>query len=139
MAVIGAGTKFKVKIAPATEFTLLPGVRSIGDTGAERPLVETTPLDKLDKEYIAGMKDGDEKDIVCNYEALDAAQATFRTAAQAGQNVDVEVEYPNGVTAQFALVLLSFRVLNPESEQALQFSVKTKVSGPVTWTEPVIP
>ncbi|MDP2715540.1 phage tail tube protein [Rheinheimera sp.] len=139
MAVIGAGTKFKIKIAPAAEFILLPGVRSIGDTGAERPLVETTPLDKLDKEYIAGMKDGDEKDIVCNYEAMDATQKTFRDAARAGTTIEVEIEYPNAVTAAFSLVLLSFRVLNPESEQALQFSTKTKVSGPVTWTDPVTP
>jgi hypothetical protein len=139
MAVIGAGTKFKFKIAPAEEFTLLPGARSIGDTGAERPLVETTPLDKLDKEYIAGMKDGDEKDIVFNYEVADATQKSFRDAARAGTAVDIELEYPNVAKATFSLLLLSFRVLNPESEQALQCSVKAKVSGPVTWDETVTP
>lgn len=136
MAVIGAGTKFKFKIGPSAEFTLLPGVRSIGDTGQERPLVETTPIDKLSKEYIAGMKDGDEKDIMFNYEVADATQKAFRDAARAGEVAQIQIEYPNGVTAEFNLLLLSFRVMNPESEAALQVAVKSKVSGDIVWTEP---
>lgn len=136
MAIIGAGTKFKYKLAGETEFTLLTGVRSIGDTGQERPLVETTPLDKTSKEYIAGMKDGDEKDIMFNYEVTDEAQKAFRDAAKAGVNCQIEIEYPNEVKAQFEMVLLSFRVPNPEAEAALQVAVKAKVSGDVNWTEP---
>jgi ketopantoate reductase len=136
MAIIGAGTKFKYKIGEAGAFTLLPGVRSIGDTGQESPLVETTPLDKTSKEYIAGMKDGDEKDIMFNYEVADTAQKAFRDAAKASQTVQIEIEYPNAVTATFNFVLLSFRVMNPESEAALQCAVKGKVSGDVTWAEP---
>ena len=136
MAVIGAGPQFKYKIGSASAFTLLPGVRSIGDTGQERPLVETTPLDKLSKEYISGMKDGDEKDIMFNYEVGDAVQKAFRDAAKAGETVQIEIEYPNGTKAEFSFVLLSFRVMNPEQEAALQCAVKGKVSGDVEWTEP---
>ena len=136
MAIIGAGTKFKYKIGAAAEFTLLPGVRSIGDTGQERPLVDSTPLDQTSKEYIAGMKDGDEKDIMFNYEVADAAQKAFRDEAKAGNTVKIQIEYPNTTTAEFDFVLLSFRVMNPESEATLQCAVKGKVSGDVTWTEP---
>lgn len=133
--VLGAGTKFKFKTTEGTEAVKIPEVRTIGDTGSESPLVETTPIDKLAKEYIAGISDGDEKDIVCNHLRDDPVQKEFREAARNRENRDFEVEFPNGVTASFTMTLLSYRMNNPEAEQALQFTVKAKVSGEVVWSE----
>lgn len=134
--VLGAGTKFKFKTTEGNEAVLIPEVRTIGDTGSESPLVETTPIDKLAKEYIAGISDGDEKDIVCNHLRDDPVQKEFREAARNRENRDFEVLFPNGVKASFTMTLLSYRMNNPEAEQALQFTVKAKVSGEVSWTEP---
>ncbi|MGX5913951.1 phage tail tube protein [Aliidiomarina sp. Khilg15.8] len=134
--VLGAGTKFKFKTDGTTpEFALIPEVRTIGDTGSESPLVETTPIDKTAKEYIAGISDGDEKDIAFNILRDDAVQKEFREAARARENREFQVEFPNGVTATFTMTLLSYRINNPEAEQSLQATVKAKVSGAVVWDE----
>lgn len=135
--VLGAGTKFKFKTSGEPgEFKLIPEMRTIGDTGSESPLVETTPIDKLAKEYIAGISDGDEKDLVFNVLRDDPVQREFREAARNRQNREFEIEFPNGIKAGFTLTLLSYRLNNPEAEQALQATVKAKVSGSVAWTEP---
>lgn len=134
--VLGAGTKFKFKLTEGEQLVLIPEVRTIGDTGSESPLVETTPIDKTAKEYIAGISDGDEKDIVCNYLRDCPVQREFRDAAKNRENRQFGVEFPNGVEASFTMTLLSMRMNNPEAEQALQFTVKAKVSGEVVWAEP---
>ncbi|MCC5855119.1 MAG: hypothetical protein JJU10_05460 [Idiomarina sp.] len=129
--VLGAGTKFKMKIGE--DYTLIDDIEAIGDTGSEAPAVERAGLDQLSKRYISGMIDGDDKDIVFDYNKESTNQQAFRVAAKNREVRDFEIEFPNGVTARFEMALLGFRVNSPEKENILKATVKGKMSGDVEW------
>lgn len=133
---LGAGTKFRMK--EGEEYIHIPGITTIGDTGSESPAVERNALEFEDKQYIPGLADGDDRDIVGEYEN-DANQKKFRDAAKNREIREFQIEYPNGVKAEFTLALLGFRMNNPEKENILSFTVKSKVNGETAWTDATLP
>jgi len=136
MAKLGAGTLFKQSdMADPAVLILIPGVKSIGAIGEEAPLVETTALENTAKQYIAGIIDGEEKELTANYEEKSAEQKAFRDAAKAREQRDIEIHYPNGAVAKFKLLYLGFKMNEPETEAALTFTVKAKQIGETDWSE----
>ena len=136
MATLGAGTLFKMSdMESVATFTAIPGVKTIGTIGEETPTVEVTSLADTAKQYIAGIVDGEEKEITVNYLKSDAEQKTFRDAARGKETRDVQIEYPDGTTAKFSLLLLGFKMNEAEMEAALTFTVKAKQVGVTTWVE----
>ena len=58
---IGAGTILKLGDGEATEvFTAVAKIRSIDPITETKPLVDVTDLESVAREYIGGLKDGDE-------------------------------------------------------------------------------
>ena len=115
MATLGAGTKLQMSDMEETPtFTNIPGAKSSGTIGEETPTVEVTPMEALSKRYIAGIQDGDEKEITCIYEKDDQEQKKFRDAAKARETRNFKVVYSNGATADINLVLLGFKMNEPE-------------------------
>ncbi|WDE11345.1 phage tail tube protein [Thalassomonas haliotis] len=136
MATLGAGTLFKMSDMEQTPvFTAIPGVKTIGTIGEETPTVEVTSLADTAKQYIAGIVDGEEKEITVNYLKSDAEQKTFREAARAKETRDFEIEYPDGTKATMSMLLLGYKMNEAEMEAALTFTVKAKQVGTTTWTE----
>lgn len=121
--------------AETEAFTLVPRIKAIGAIGDEAPLVDVTTLEDEGKEYISGIIDGQEIEIVGNYEKDDPQQTIFRTAAKNRTAHNFEIAYNNGVTASLNLVLLGFKMNEPDGEGALTFTVKAKQNGLTTWTE----
>jgi hypothetical protein len=136
MATLSIKTLFKMGDGGETEaFTLVPRIKQIGTIGDEAPLVDVTTLEDEGKEYISGIIDGQEIEIVGNYEKDDSQQTLFRTAAKNRTKHNFEIAYNNGVTASLNLVLLGFKMNEPDGEGALTFTVKAKQNGLTTWTE----
>jgi len=136
MAKLGIKTFFKMGDGEETEsFTLVPRIKAIGPIGDEAPLVDVTTLEDEGKEYISGIIEGQELEIVGNYEKDDPQQTVFRTAAKNRTKHNFEIAYDNGVTAGLNLVLLGFKMNEPDGEGALTFTVKAKQNGLTTWTE----
>ncbi len=120
----------------ATEvFTKVPGMKAVGSIGDEAPLVEVTTIDSDGKEYISGIIDGQELELTANYEKTDADQTVFRDAAKARTAHNFEIVYNNGVKASLNLLLLGFKMNEPEGEGALTFTVKAKQNGVTVWSE----
>ena len=139
MAVLGAGTKVFLDTSATETPTWLQvkGIKTMGDTGEEAPLVDVTTIDVTSKEYIAGILDGAEKEITGNLELTDPGQDAFIIKAKARAQAKIKIEFPTTpvTICTMTLQMLGFHIPQPEMEQALQFKTKGKVTGGVTWTE----
>lgn len=139
MAVLGAGTKvfLDTSLTETPTWVQVKGIKTMGDTGEEAPLVDVTPIDVTSKEYIAGILDGAEKEITGNLELTDPGQDAFIVKAKARAQAKIKIEFPTTpvTICTMTLQMLGFHIPQPEMEQALQFKTKGKVTGGVTWTE----
>lgn len=136
MATLGINTVFSMGDGAGSEvFTKVPGMKAIGTIGDEAPLVDVTPIDANGKEYISGIIDGQELELTANYEKTDADQTVFRDAAKARTAHNFTIVYNNGVKASLNLLLLGFKMNEPDGEGALTFTVKAKQNGLTVWSE----
>ncbi|WP_290435816.1 hypothetical protein, partial [Aeromonas caviae] len=108
-AVLGAGTitLFKEKGA-ATTFQQVMGMMTIGQVGEKTPTLEQTTLEDTAKRYLAGLFDGPDKELKGKFYADDPGQEAFFTAARVGKIVIIQHEWPDGVTAEYEVVLLGY-------------------------------
>lgn len=137
MAFLGDETRLEMLDTDGTTWFLIVGARQIGGAGEEAPLVDITALDQSGKSYIAGIPDGEEKEIVCNYEKNNADQLKFRTAARNRESGhSLRIVYKDGTQAEFGVTFLGFKMNETSQEEAVQFTVKCKQNGLTTWTEP---
>lgn len=132
---LGAKSKFSVALDPAspTTFTHIPTVLGFGEVGSEGELVQTTPIHLDQHTYIAGMQDGSEQAVVMNDIPGNADHESFCTKAREKATVPVRIEYTNGRTAQYDLVLTGFAMEEATHSDQLKCGVKGKISGEITW------
>ena len=69
------------------------GITEIGDIGNSGAFVEQTTLADTTKRYMAGMKDTAEMEVTYYKYAGDTNQAALKTAAEAGSNIWVKVQW----------------------------------------------
>jgi len=133
-AVLGAGTLFKLgDSASPIVYTTIGEVVNIGPIGSTAELVEVTNMDSgNDKEYIAGLQDGDEVEIEFNW-----TKGTQQVALRAAQNttVPIQVTWPDSpaTTATFSYVVLKFGINPTTPGEAVTASVSGKITGTITW------
>lgn len=121
--------------SPVEAFTRVCQVFAIDGFGATNALEEaTTMCSGGSREYIAGLADGAEFSIECNYEQDDAGLAGLRAdvVAKATKNYQIVVEQnsPNK-TFSFAAVPLSW-VINPSVDGRNTITFGFKISGAIT-------
>ena len=115
-------------------YTSLPEVLSVSGIGQTNPLIDSTSFDSTAKEYIAGLADGTEVQVECNYIAANAAITGMLTNVEAGSTIYVKATY-SGVfpskTFTFSAVCLSYEVTPSFSDKnMIKFSLK--ISGSIT-------
>ncbi|WP_336289945.1 hypothetical protein [Aeromonas dhakensis] len=133
-AVLGAGTTtlFKEKGA-ATTFQQVSGMMSIGQVGEKTPTQEQTTLEDTSKRYIAGLFDGPDKELKGKAYDGDAGQEAFFTAARARKIVIIQHQWPDGVTAEYEVVLLGYMRDETGGDKTIDWVVPCKQNGTVTW------
>lgn len=119
----------------ATEvFTAISEVNSMSGLGKTNPLVEVTSFDSTGREYIAGLADGTEITLECNYLPADTQQQGLISDVDAGTNRNLEVDVTDGTTPKtyaFAVTPLSW-VINPSYEDRNTITFTLKISGAIT-------
>lgn len=133
-AVLGAGTitSFKEKGA-ATTFQQVMGMMTIGQVGEKTPTLEQTTLEDTAKRYLAGLFDGPDKELKGKAYDGDAGQEAFFAAARASKIVIIQHEWPDGVTAEYEVVLLGYLRDETGGDKTLDWVVPVKQNGRVTW------
>lgn len=139
IAKLGAGCKlfYEDPVVPGV-FVELPNALDVGgQTGSQGEFVETTPISKTTREYIAGLKTPPDKQFNFNHQPGLAAYARFlQIVDQANTlgNVNMRVDFTSGDRADLN-VALSGRVMdNAEGASQLKHIVFGKQSGDPVWS-----
>jgi predicted secreted protein len=132
-------SKFKFKKAttgsPAT-YNDVEEVMSISGVGKNNELVDVTNFDSPagTKEYIAGLADGSEISVECNYVPAATHQAAMISSVDAGETINFQVSYTGSSpdeTWSFAGVCLGWELQpSPTEQNKIVFTVK--ISGDIT-------
>ena len=135
-AQVALGTQISIGTSP----TLIGEVKSIKQTGNQWDTEETTNLQSTAKEFLPTLQDSGEYQIDGNRVAGDAGQVALEAAFAAGSLQPFKVTIPKsalqtttGDSYAFTAMVLS-REFSYESTKVIPFSVKLKVSGPITFT-----
>ena len=131
------GVTFKRGDGEASEaFTTVGEILSMSGIGKANPLVEVTSFDSTAREYIAGLADGTEVALECNYLPANTAQQGLVSDVDAGTTRNIQVAITDGVTPKtysFAVTPLAW-VLNPSFDDKNSISFTLKISGAITVT-----
>jgi hypothetical protein len=116
----------------------VPEVRSLSGLGKTNPLVDVTNFDSAAREYIAGLADGQEVTLECNYLPGNTVQGNMITGVNNGVNRYLRVRVQDAVhsptttkTYTMEVTMLSW-VLNPSFEDANTMTFTMKISGDIT-------
>lgn len=119
-------------------FSSIPEVNSFDGLGKTNPLVDVTSFDSAAREYIAGLADGSEISMECNYLPGNTQQDALQASVDAGVNfymqvvvLDVTVSPNVGDTFVFEVVPLSWNVA-PSYDDKNTRSFTFKISGDIT-------
>lgn len=121
-------------------FSSIPEVNSMSGLGKTNPLVDVTSFDSAAREYIAGLADGSEITMECNYLPGNAAQDAIVADVDSGTNfmVRVAVENPNSGTSPLATDTYEFLVVplswefGPSFDDKNTMTFTLKISGDIT-------
>lgn len=115
---------------------VIGGLTSIGGIEASADTVDVTALDSQGgyREYIAGFKDAGEVSLEGFLDDATAAnQSELYTLFQSGNEVDCEINFPNGGSWAFKGIVTGFGT-SASVDDAITFSSTVKVSGEPTFT-----
>jgi Lambda phage tail tube protein, TTP/Cadherin-like beta sandwich domain len=112
-----SATVAEIKTVPAPQFT----AEDIDVTNQDSGGV---------KEFIAGLKEGNEIEFIGNDVPSDTGQGLLDAAAAAGESGTFLLTFPSGRTITFTAAIKTFDIV--EDNGAGAFSCKVKVSGTVT-------
>lgn len=135
-AFIGAGNvAFSVATvdSPAS-FDALPEVISISGLGAQNELVDATHFDSTAREYIAGLADGVEVTVECNYVQNNAVQERIIADVAARNTVNCQAIFDFAspqASFSFAAVALGWQIA-PSVDDRQTISFTFKISGSIT-------
>lgn len=124
--------------AASPQYNVVPECRSISGLGKTNPLVEVTSFDSSAREYIAGLADGQEITLECNYLPGNTVQNAMITATNSGLNKDMKVVVTDSVhsptrtkTFTFSVTMLSWS-LTPSYDDVNTMTFTMKISGDIT-------
>ena len=111
------------------------GITEIGDIGNSGAFVEQTTLADTTKRYMAGMKDTAEMEVTYYKYAGDTNQAALKTAAEAGSNIWVKVQWKNGDTAKFQAAISGYALVGGSNEDGVKAKISMRINGDVSFTD----
>ncbi len=136
VAKLGAGSKlFYMTSGGVPSKKYLDVALNIGQVGEQGEFVETTPISKIVREYIKGMKTPPQKQITFNHVPGNADYAAFLALVDDPDtpNVAMGVEYTSGDKAEFTLVPSGRVMEDPEGNTQLKMIVFFQQTGSTQW------
>jgi hypothetical protein len=133
---IGAGTVLKMGDGAATEvFTAVAKIRSIDPITQTKPLVDVTDLESTAREFIGGLKDGDEFGITASL-LLDNPSHDEDTGLDSVFLTDQPVNFqllPNASTSklEFAAICTQRGFGGFDADGLMQHTWRLKISGDI--------
>lgn len=121
-------------------FSSIPEVNSLSGLGKTNPLVDVTSFDSAAREYIAGLADGTEITVECNYLPGNTVQSAIVTDVNNGTNFYMRVAATNpnsgnspldSETFTFLVTPLSWE-FGPSFEDKNTMNFTLKISGDIT-------
>lgn len=129
-----SGLTFKVGDGASPQvYSAIEEAISVSGVGLTNPLIDATNYDSTAKEYIAGLADGTEVTVECNYLPNATVQATLKTNTNAGTTTNIQVLITDGVTPKtftFDVIPLSW-VINPQVEDRNTLTFTMKITGSI--------
>lgn len=117
-------------------FTTVGEVVNIGPIRQHKDLIEVTHMLSTAKEFIAGLSDGSEFEITCNYIPTNTQQAALWTAAStitAAKNFKYVLPSGGGsLTFSFAALVMDSAVGPTTPNTATQATFQMKITGSIT-------
>lgn len=121
-------------------FSSVPEVNSLSGLGKTNPLVDVTSFDSAAREYIAGLADGTEITMECNYLPGDTVQDAIVSDVNTGTNFVMQIvaTNPNSGTSPIAADTFTFEVtplsweFGPSFDDKNTMSFTLKISGDIT-------
>ena len=118
----------------------IPEVNSMSGLGKTNPLVDVTSFDSSAREYIAGLADGSEITLECNYLPDNTVQAAIVADVDSGTNFYMQIvaTNPNSGTSPIAAETFTFLVtplsweFGPSYDDKNTMSFTLKISGDIT-------
>ncbi|MEW5248915.1 phage tail tube protein [Microbulbifer sp. 2201CG32-9] len=133
---VGMGVKLLSDAELTDTFVEVPEVNALPEFGQEADEVDFTHLNSPGgvKEYKAGMKDGSGSTIELNWIPGNAQHDALRTAADNGDIVKFQIQWPDTAQTQVEVPLLvkSFKVSTSTGDKVTA-SIDVKVAGAATW------
>ena len=93
------------------------GITEIGDIGNSGAFVEQTT------------------EVTYYKYAGDTNQAALKTAAEAGSNIWVKVQWKNGDTAKFQAAISGYALVGGSNEDGVKAKISMRINGDVTFTD----
>ena len=123
--------------SPTTYSELCEAVE-IGGFGKTNSLIDVTSFCSPgnDREYIAGLADGEEVTLNLNYITNNANQQSVRTSVDNGETRDFQIVMDDGTNSEtftFAAVCLAW-TLNPSFDDANRVAFTLKITGGILIT-----
>jgi hypothetical protein len=120
--------------ADDTTYAVVPEVNSFDGLGKTNPLVDVTSFDSTGREYIAGLADGKEITMECNYVPANVVQNALETIVNSGTNGYLEITITDGTTTDvftFQMVPLEW-MIGPSFEDKNTRNFVFKITGAIT-------
>jgi hypothetical protein len=140
-AKIGYGTLLKVGDGASPEqFVTVAEVRSVGNFGSERALIDVTNFDSPNTfmEYILAMKDGVEMAIQANFLPNNATQDLtdgLMSLQDAGTPANFKLILPGAFgTFLFAALVRKFEVPSIAPNAAMEITFTLKITGAISYS-----
>jgi hypothetical protein len=137
VATLGAGTKlyYEDPEAPGI-YVLLDNALTVGQTGEQGEFVDTTPLSKKVREYIASLETPPQKQLTFNDTPGVVSYERFVTLVRnRAPSINMRIDFEHGRRAQFAMAVSGFMVEDPEGAAQIKASVFGQQSGATNWSE----
>lgn len=128
---LAKNTKFEISTG-TNAYAKIGGVKSFsGLHGGSASVIDTTDLDSLAKEKLAGLPDEGSLTLGLDLIAGDAGQTAIDAARISGVATPFRITFNNGDQYSFSVLVLSNEV-SGQVDQIIETSAKLEISGAVT-------
>ena len=141
-AQIACGTEFSFSTDGGTTYETVSEFVSIGDLGTTGDFIDVTRLDSefCTAEFIGGLLQPADKELMFHFVPDDVNQQLLITSALGRETVDARIDIPTlDVRFEFKLALSGRRIVALAPNEAVDFVISGKESGPLTEETPIPP
>lgn len=131
-AISAQGSKLSIESATPGTYTQIKELKSFSGFDGKAGEIDVTTLDSEAKEFKKGLRDNGNFGFDLNRVYTDAGQILLDAAQADPDPAKFKLELPNGKTAMFDALVLSFN-LTGQVDGILSSSASLRISGSVTW------